>query len=196
MTMDGSLKIYHRCNFWGREINGRHPEARYGIQRPVFHTQVVLENYYQFFGCCFSDGRRVVELKEHHFVTHHTGAWNLFLMRRRIDKASGAYLMSFGVCPDYIPVNPDWIYQGTIPHPHTMRMDLGRHFNPILCTNKPYGYQRNHVHLMIVMDTADCPHINGWDYHPCPSRDRKLEKKRHARKNKLANPTVNWVQDL
>jgi hypothetical protein len=46
--MDGSLKI-PPLQLLGREINGRHPEARHGIQRPVFHTQVVLENYDQFF---------------------------------------------------------------------------------------------------------------------------------------------------
>lgn len=186
LTINGPLKIYLRCNFWGRDITGRRTEGHHGIQHRVFHTQVVMEKHHQFFGCCFDHGRRVAELKEHHFVTQHAGAWNLFLIERRIDDASGAYHMSFGVFPDYIPVSPTWIFQGTIHHPHTMRMELGRHFYPILVTSKPYGYQRNHVHLMIVMDTADCPHVNGRDYHPCPSHDRKLEKKGQAKKKHVS----------
>ena len=173
--MIGFLKIYHRSNFWGREINGRHSERQRGINERVLHTQVVMENYHQFFGCCFSHGPRVSELKENHFVAHYEGSWNLFLMERKISASSGAYHMNFALLPDYVLPNPVWKHEGVV-HPHTTRMELGRHFHPILVTNKPYGYPRNHVHLMIVMDAATCPHLNGWDSCPRPSLERKQER--------------------
>jgi hypothetical protein len=175
LTMIGFLKIYHRSNFWGQEVQGRHSERRRGIHERVLHTQVVMENYHQFFGCCFSHGPRVSELKEHHFLTQYKGFWNLFLMERKISASTGAYHMNFALLPDYVVANPMWKHEGVI-NPHTTRMELGRHFHPILATNKPYGYPRNHVHLMIVMDAATCPHVNGWDSCPCPSLERKVER--------------------
>ena len=80
--------------------------------------------------------------------------------------------MNFCLIPDNVYPNPLWKFEGII-HPNTMRMELSRHFYPILFTNKPYGYPRNHVHLMIVMDKAVCPHLNGWTSQPCPSQERK-----------------------
>ena len=192
--MIGFLKIYHRCNFWGQQIQGRHSERQRGIHERVLHTQVVLENYHQFFGCCFSHGPRVSELKEHHFVTHYEGSWNLFLMERKISESTGAYYMNFALLPIYVPANPLWNHEGVV-HPHTMRMELGRHFHPILVTNKPYGYPRNHVHLMIVMDAATCPHLNGWDSCPRPSLERKQERLASA-SSKPASEDENDAPDM
>jgi hypothetical protein len=60
--------------------------------------------------------------------------------------------------------------------PQTMRMELAKHFVPILCANNAYGYPHNHVHIAVIMDKAVCSPRDEWNnVVAARSQMRKLE---------------------
>lgn len=168
-----SVKLYHRTTYWGREIQGRHTERTRGIDERVINTQIVLENHNEFFGCCFSHGPRVAELKETHFLTHYDGPWDLYLVERKISKGAGVSFMTFCLMPDFVVPRLYWKHEGTL-RPQTIRMQLAKHCVPILFANNAYGYPHNHVHVMVVMDKANCANVDGWARRPTTMRRKKI----------------------
>lgn len=158
-----SVTLYHRTSFWGREIQGRHSEKFRGIAERVIPVQVVLDNHNDFQGCCHSHGPRVAELKETHFLKQYPGKWNLFLIERKIGKGSGGvYFLNFVMMPETFAPRLFWRFEGTL-SPQTLRMELAKHFVPVLSANKAYGYPHNHIHISVVMDKAMCFSRGEWN---------------------------------
>jgi hypothetical protein len=175
--MLNTFKIYHRSNYWGREIRGRPTERHRYLPLPVIQTQVVMKNHSEFLGCCYSYGNRVVELKENNFVDYYSGNWSLYLVERKTSKTRGAHYFTFVLMPQvYPPFSLYWKFEGAV-QAGAVRMELGRHFYPILVRNEAYGFAHVHVHMIVVMDKFVPPPVDdAWNCYQRPARDRRQRK--------------------
>jgi len=154
------MKLYHRTDFWGSRITGRHTLTHLGINARIIHAQAILPEFnLPHWGCCKNSGKRVVEVKEQHFLEHSRGTWDLYLMnnrrkRRTKNGEKSVYIYEFCVMPsssNFISL-PSWHHIGVV-NPCMARMDLNFFLYPILCKNIPNELPKHHVHIVLVMDS-------------------------------------------
>jgi hypothetical protein len=153
------MKLYHRTDFWGTHIFGRHSLAHLGLHHRIIEAQAILpELNAPHWGCCKESGKRVVEIKEHHFLEHDRGTWVLFEIRppcetRKTGRSQNNY---YDFC--LMPVSstltpfPSWIPVGEV-NPCMARMDLKYMLSHIMKRNRVDKRPTHHVHIFLVMDS-------------------------------------------
>lgn len=152
------MKLYHRTDFWGSRISGRHSLAHLGFHRPIIEAQALLpELNSPHWGCCKESGKRVVEIKEHHFLEHDRGTWVLYEIHRpcetRQTRRPHIYYYDFCLMPvsSTLTPFPSWIPVGEV-NPCMARMDLKYMLSHIMKRNRTNKRPRHHVHIFLVMD--------------------------------------------
>ena len=156
------MKLYHRSDFWGSRILGRRFLAHDGIAARVIHIQAVLpELNLPHWGCCKHIGKRVVEVKEQHFLDHSREMWDLYEIGnscQKTNKGGGQSVFTVDYClmpsiSTFIPL-PTWRHVGPV-NPCMARMDLEFLLHPVLRQNLPNERPKHHVHIALVMDSLE-----------------------------------------
>ena len=80
------MKLIIRTAYWGQVLRGKtldrvSPGAR---QSRSISSQAVIKNEGQFWGCCPTQGKRVLEMTERHFLDAYDGDWGTFQQFRTI----------------------------------------------------------------------------------------------------------------
>jgi len=159
----GTMKLVVRSPYWGRILKGKTRRnydngSMAGVPYRVISCQVVLSTVEgQYWGCCPHHGKRVLELKEHHFTDHYTGDWDLYMVGSSV--ASNYVVHSFFLLPreqNLIDVNykvamQGWVFKGAA-SASLIRMDLEGYLSDILKQNTGIGYHFHHVHMEILMN--------------------------------------------
>ena len=154
------MKLYHRTDFWGSQIVGRRMLAHCGIDARVIHIQAVLSELNSpYWGCCKHTGKRVVEVKEQHFLEHCRGMWDLYEIKsscQKTNKGGGQSVVTVNYClmpsiSTFIPLR-NWRHIGPV-NPCMARMDLEFLLYPTLSLNLPNERPKHHAHIALVMDT-------------------------------------------
>jgi hypothetical protein len=154
-----TMKLIVRSPYWGRVLKGKKRCDQGRPDRPyrVVSAQAVLSNEGQYWGCCPDEGKRVLELKEHHFTDHHAHDWDLYMVGSSVTPNNIYH--SFFLLPQSqvaIDINRQmringWKFVGSVSS-SMLRMELGGLLHPLLKQNEDYGFRLHHVHMDIVMD--------------------------------------------
>jgi len=75
-----AMKLVIRSAYWGNTLRGKPFVDQATGARPnrTISCQAVLKNEGQFWGCCPSHGKRVLEMTEQHFIDTFSGDWVRF----------------------------------------------------------------------------------------------------------------------
>jgi hypothetical protein len=158
-TTAAAMKLVVRSPYWGRVLKGKPRRNHNSPTKPyrVITCQAVLTNEGQYWGCCPHHGKRVLELKEHHFTDQHPHDWDLYMVGSSV---TSAYVVhAFFLLPQnqtVIDINlmmstQGWSYVGTV-SASVARMDLEGMLQDVLKQNENYGFRYHHVHLEVLMD--------------------------------------------
>lgn len=157
------MKLVVRSPYWGRILKGK-SRRNYdnggmpGIPYRVIGCQAVLSAVEgQYWGCCPEHGKRVLELKEHHFMDHYDGNWDIYMVGSHV--APQYQVHAFFLLPreqtiiniNYKIATEGWSFIGSA-HTSVLRVELEGLLGDILTQNESMGYHHHHVHLEILMN--------------------------------------------
>lgn len=182
------LKLIVRSQYWGRELKGktcRNVYTNMNVKAPlVITSQAVLYNTDGFWGCCPTQGKRVLELQEYHFSDACEGCnWDLYLVGTWVSPSQAIH--DFFLLPkDQTSVDIErnvrlngWSYAGTC-NADMIRSGIDEMLHGLLLQNDAFGHRYHHVHIDIMMDKA-------FDRETPRSRKLNNEKARSERKRNM-----------
>jgi len=158
------LKLIVRSQYWGRELKGRTCRNVYtnmNVKAPlVITSQAVLYNTDGFWGCCPTQGKRVLELQGYHFSDACEGChWDLYLVGTWVSPTQSIH--DFFLLPqDQTSVDikrnerlNGWSFFGTC-NVNMIRSGIDDMLHDLLLQNDAYGHRYHHVHIDIMIDKA------------------------------------------
>jgi len=180
-----TMKLVVRSPYWGRILKGKTRRTiEYGgiPGRPyrVIGCQAVLSAVEgQYWGCCPHHGKRVLEMKEHHFTDQFAGDWDIFAIppiTTPTYMVHGFFMLPQNQTVIDVPfkiATEGWSFVGTA-NASVVRMELEAMLADILKQNDSVGFRYHHVHLEVLMDQV-------FDRETPRSRKAAIEKARTGR---------------
>lgn len=157
------MKLVVRSKYWGRTLEGkvRRSQSNPSHGYRVISCQAIADKIGNggYWGCCPHHGRRVLELREDHFIDHCDGPWDLYFVGA-IPASGNMYHEMFLLPREQSDIdverhvaNDEWKKLGTI-QAGMARLELSEILEPFLSENKDLKTQKHHVHIQILMDQA------------------------------------------
>lgn len=152
------MKLIIRSQYWGNTLRGktRIDPCNPAISYRMISAQAVLTVEGKYWGCCQTQGKRVLEMTERHFTDFHSGDWDLYLVAHTTANHQDIYtfyLLPQGQTAIDVSMNSyylHWMYIDSIPA-ESIRQRLKDLLTDYLLPNESIGYHHHHVHIDILM---------------------------------------------